>query len=66
MRSSKKTGAKSKKEVREQVATSVYSPSAMPLKMTVQVQAEAAEELKTISVRHGFVSGKWCFQLMCS
>ncbi|KIM81414.1 hypothetical protein PILCRDRAFT_821498 [Piloderma croceum F 1598] len=40
-RSNKKTGAKSKKEVRE------------------QVQAEATEKLKDISVRHGFISGKW-------
>jgi len=40
-RSNKKTGAKSKKEVRE------------------QAQADATEKLKDISVRHGFVSGKW-------
>ncbi|KAH7927469.1 hypothetical protein BV22DRAFT_1127385 [Leucogyrophana mollusca] len=41
MRSNKKTGAKSKKEVRE------------------QVQAEAAEKLKEISIKHGYVWGKW-------
>ncbi|KDR75704.1 hypothetical protein GALMADRAFT_248343 [Galerina marginata CBS 339.88] len=41
LRANKKTGAKSKKEVRE------------------QVQAEATEQLKEISVRHGYVSGKW-------
>jgi len=40
-RSNKKTGAKSKKEVRE------------------QVQAEATDSLKEISVRNGFISGKW-------
>ncbi|KAF7362219.1 UPF0696 like protein [Mycena venus] len=40
-RSSKKTGAKGKKEVRE------------------EVQAEATEKFKQISVKHGFVSGKW-------
>lgn len=59
MRSNKKTGAKSKKEVREQVAQIVQSPSTMPLTVVVQVQAEAAEGLKAISIRHGFVSGKW-------
>ncbi|KAH7910989.1 hypothetical protein BJ138DRAFT_1135660 [Hygrophoropsis aurantiaca] len=41
MRSNKKTGAKSKKEVRE------------------QVQADAAEKLKEISVKYGYVWGKW-------
>lgn len=40
-RSNKKTGAISKKELRE------------------QVQAEATERLKAISVKHGVVSGKW-------
>jgi len=40
-RSNKKTGAKSKKEVRE------------------EVQGQATDELKAISIRHGFVSGKW-------
>ncbi|KIM63887.1 hypothetical protein SCLCIDRAFT_87798, partial [Scleroderma citrinum Foug A] len=41
IRSSKKTGAKSKKEVRE------------------QVQFEAAENLKGISKKYGYVHGKW-------
>lgn len=41
VRSNKKTGAKSKKEVRE------------------KAQSEAAVELKDISIRNGFVSGKW-------
>ncbi|KAF8161272.1 translation initiation factor eIF 4e-like domain-containing protein [Crassisporium funariophilum] len=41
IRSNKKTGAKSKKELRE------------------QVQAEATERLKEISIKHGYVSGKW-------
>ncbi|KAG6902376.1 hypothetical protein C0995_000938 [Termitomyces sp. Mi166 len=41
LRSNKKTGVKSKKEVRE------------------QAQAEAAEKLKEIAIRHGYVSGKW-------
>ncbi|KAG2153302.1 translation initiation factor eIF 4e-like domain-containing protein [Suillus clintonianus] len=41
MRSSKKTGAKSKKEVRE------------------KVQADAAEKLKEISIKHNYVCGKW-------
>ncbi|PPR02133.1 LOW QUALITY PROTEIN: hypothetical protein CVT26_008824 [Gymnopilus dilepis] len=41
VRSNKKTGAKSKKELRE------------------QVQNEATEKLKEISIRHGYVSGKW-------
>ncbi|KAF4621345.1 hypothetical protein D9613_000846 [Agrocybe pediades] len=41
VRSNKKTGAKSKKEVRE------------------QVQAEASAKLKEISVKHGYVVGKW-------
>ncbi|KDQ55089.1 hypothetical protein JAAARDRAFT_37612 [Jaapia argillacea MUCL 33604] len=40
-RSNKKTGAKSKKEIRE------------------QVQGEATEKLKEISIRHGYVCGKW-------
>ncbi|OAX33490.1 hypothetical protein K503DRAFT_786462, partial [Rhizopogon vinicolor AM-OR11-026] len=40
MRSSKKTGAKSKKEVRE------------------KVQADAAEKLKDISIKHKYVCGK--------
>lgn len=41
MRSSKKTGAKSKKDVRE------------------KVQADAAEKLKDISIKHNYVCGKW-------
>ncbi|KAK7472479.1 hypothetical protein VKT23_000594 [Stygiomarasmius scandens] len=41
LRSNKKTGAKSKKEVRE------------------QVQAEAAESLKEIALKHKYVVGKW-------
>ncbi|KAJ7594949.1 hypothetical protein C8J56DRAFT_452982 [Mycena floridula] len=41
VRSNKKTGAKSKKELRE------------------EKQAEAAEELKAIALKHGYVSGKW-------
>ncbi|KAI0041344.1 hypothetical protein FA95DRAFT_1591090 [Auriscalpium vulgare] len=41
MRSSKKTGAKSKKELRE------------------AEQAQATEKLKEISIRTGYVSGKW-------
>ncbi|KAF8911463.1 translation initiation factor eIF 4e-like domain-containing protein [Gymnopilus junonius] len=41
IRSNKKTGAKSKKELRE------------------QVQNEATEKLKEISVKHGYVGGKW-------
>ncbi|KAG6813521.1 hypothetical protein H0H92_010226 [Tricholoma furcatifolium] len=41
VRSNKKTGTKSKKEVRE------------------QVQAEATDKLKEISIKHGYVSGKW-------
>jgi len=40
-RSNKKTGAKSKKELRE------------------QIQAEAAEKLKKISQKHGYICGKW-------
>ncbi|TFK51087.1 hypothetical protein OE88DRAFT_1630297 [Heliocybe sulcata] len=40
-RSNKKTGARSKKELRE------------------EAQAEATEKLKAISIKHGFVSGKW-------
>ncbi|KAH6913944.1 hypothetical protein BKA70DRAFT_1259935 [Coprinopsis sp. MPI-PUGE-AT-0042] len=40
-RSNKKTGAKSKKEVRE------------------AAQAEATKKLEEISIKHGFVSGKW-------
>ncbi|KAA1470567.1 hypothetical protein DENSPDRAFT_797907 [Dentipellis sp. KUC8613] len=41
VRSSKKTGAKSKKEVRE------------------AEQAAATEKLKEISIKHGFIGGKW-------
>ncbi|EGO00691.1 hypothetical protein SERLA73DRAFT_166958 [Serpula lacrymans var. lacrymans S7.3] len=41
VRSNKKTGAKSKKELRE------------------QVQTEATDKLKAISIKHGYVSGKW-------
>lgn len=41
MRSSKKTGAKSKKDVRE------------------KVQADAAQKLKDISIKHNYVCGKW-------
>ncbi|KAG1860820.1 translation initiation factor eIF 4e-like domain-containing protein [Suillus subluteus] len=41
MRSNKKTGAKSKKDVRE------------------KVQADAAEKLKDISIKHNYVCGKW-------
>lgn len=41
MRSSKKTGAKSKKDVRE------------------KVQADAAEKLKDMSIKHNYVCGKW-------
>ncbi|KAL0955775.1 hypothetical protein HGRIS_001989 [Hohenbuehelia grisea] len=41
VRSNKKTGAKSKKELRE------------------ALQAEATEKLKAISIKHGYVSGKW-------
>ncbi|KAF9485978.1 hypothetical protein BDN70DRAFT_366948 [Pholiota conissans] len=41
IRSNKKTGTKSKKELRE------------------QVQADAAEKLKEIAIRNGFVHGKW-------
>lgn len=41
LRSSKKTGAQSKKDVRE------------------KVQADAAEKLKSISIKHNYVCGKW-------
>lgn len=41
VRSNKKTGAKSKKEVWE------------------QIQAEAAEKLKDIALKHGYTCGKW-------
>lgn len=41
MRSSKKTGAKNKKDVRE------------------KVQADAAQKLKDISIKHNYVCGKW-------
>ncbi|TFY70425.1 hypothetical protein EVG20_g2577 [Dentipellis fragilis] len=41
VRSNKKTGAKSKKEVRE------------------AEQATASEKLKEISIKHGFIGGKW-------
>ncbi|KAK0460940.1 translation initiation factor eIF 4e-like domain-containing protein [Desarmillaria tabescens] len=46
VRSNKKTGAKSKKEVREQASLS-------------PVQAGAAEKLKDIAIKNGYTCGKW-------
>jgi hypothetical protein len=59
-RSNKKTGAKSKKEIREQVnKIPIRWRKASSANYNLQAQAEATEELKDICIRHGFVSGKW-------
>ncbi|KAI0343727.1 hypothetical protein BDW22DRAFT_1476959 [Trametopsis cervina] len=52
VRANKKKGLKSKKELREQARP-------FNLMHISYVQTEASEKLKDISVRHGYVIGKW-------
>lgn len=59
LRSSKKTGTKSKKDAREQVGQPTLSHNALLKFPTIQAQAEATEKLAGIAVKHGYVSGKW-------
>ena len=59
LRANKKKGTKSKKEVREAVRIARARHYQRPPFTLRQVQSEASEKLKDISIRHGFVSGKW-------
>lgn len=62
MRANKKKGIKSKKELREEV--NLVSERLVPKVIFSQVQKEASEKLKAISIKHGFVSGKWYANLL--
>ena len=59
IRANKKKGTKSKKEVREAVRIARARHYQRPPFTLRQVQSEASAKLKDISIRHGFVSGKW-------